>query len=99
MARRPQRRSGVRGLLNRIDAYRARSAARSARRGADQAARAAAGVREGVELARRYPEARRALTQGQGTELAWARAGAAQAERGARNARAARDRIRRRNRR
>lgn len=98
MARRPQRRSGVRGLLNRIDAYRARSSARSARRGADQAARAAAGVREGVELARRHPEARRALTQGQSMEVARARNGAAQAEREARNARAARDRIRRRNR-
>lgn len=99
MARRPQRRSGVRGLLNRIDAYRARSSARSARRGADQSARAAAGLRESAELVRRAPEARRALTQGQSTEVARARTGAAQAEREARNARAARDRIRRRNRR
>lgn len=98
MARTPRRRSGVRGLLNSIDVYRARSSARSARRGADQSARAALALRESAELVRRAPEARRALTQGQSTEVARARAGAAQAEREARNARAARDRIRRRNR-
>ena len=99
MARRPQRRSGVRGLLNRIDAYRARSSARAARREAGVASGTAAGLRRSAELVRRSPEASRALTQGQGMEVARARGAAARAQREARNAQAARDRIRRRGRR
>ena len=86
MARGPQRRSGVRGLLNSIDSYRARSSARAARREAGVASGAAA-------------EASRAPTQGQGVEVARARGAAARAQREARNAQAARDRIRRRGRR